>query len=156
MKVESFNETTALDEESLVLAVFSVDGATAACATHGDRATVAVLSKYYARVAAALAPAAGQVIKVMGDGMLVVFPPAGAKTVETTCREAQSAGTRLWQAFDTRCRVRVKLGAGTVVRGQIGPPGEERADVYGHVLNQLYKANGEEFLILPGLAALLA
>lgn len=63
---------------------------------------------------------------------------------------------QLWQAFDRRCRVRVKLGAGTLVRGRIGPPGEERADVYGDVLNQLYKASGEEFLILPGLAALLA
>jgi class 3 adenylate cyclase len=156
MKVESFTEGVALNEESLVLAVFSVDGATAACVTHGDRATVAVLSKYYARVAKALAPAGGQVIKVMGDGMLVVFPPADAKAAATMCREAQSEGTRLWQAFDPRCRVRVKLGAGTLMRGRIGPPGEERADVYGHVLNQLYKANGEEFLILPGLAALLS
>lgn len=156
MKAEIFKERPSLDEESLILAVFSVDGATAACATHGDRAAVAVLANYYARVAATLAPAAGQVIKVMGDGILAVFPPVNARAAETMCRQAQSESTELWQAFDPRCRVRVKLGAGTVVRGRIGPPGEERADVYGHVLNQLYKASGEEFLILPGLAALLA
>ena len=156
MQAEIFNESVPFDEESLVLAVFSVDGATAACATHGDRPTVAVLSDYYVRVAATLAPATGQVIKVMGDGMLVVFPPTNARAAETTCRQAQAECTKLWQAFDPRCRVRVKLGAGTVVRGRIGPPGEEHVDVYGHVLNQLYKASGEEFLILPGLAALLS
>lgn len=154
MNSESFKDSAALDEESLILALFSVDGATAACATHGDRATVAVLANYYARVAATIAPAAGQIIKVMGDGMLATFPPVDARAAETRCRQAQFESTELWQAFDPRCRVRVKLGAGTLVRGQIGPPGEERADVYGHVLNELYKAKGEEFLILPGLAAL--
>ena len=92
----------------------------------------------------------------MGDGMLVVFPPANARAAETMCRQAQSEGTKLWQGFDPTCRVRVKLEAGTLVRGRLGPPGEERADAYGHVLNQMYKASGEEFLILPGLAALLS
>lgn len=156
MKTETFLESAALREESLILAVFSVDGATAACAAHGDRATVTVLANYYARVAATLAPAAGQVIKVMGDGILAVFPQVNARAAETMCREAQSESVELWQAFDPRCRVRVKLGAGTLMRGRIGPPGEQRDDVYGHVLNQLYKASGEEFLILPGFAALLS
>jgi class 3 adenylate cyclase len=155
MKAEILEGNAALDAESLILAVLSVEGATAACATHGDRATVAVLFSYYARVAAVLAPAAGQVLKVMGDGILAVFPPGNAKAAETTCRQAQSESTELWQAFDPRCRVRVRLGAGTLLYGQIGPPGKERTDVYGHVLNQLYKAQGEEFLILPELAALL-
>jgi class 3 adenylate cyclase len=155
MKAEISEADITLQEESLILALFSVDGATAACATHGDRPTVAVLSAYYARVAAILAPADGQVIKVMGDGMLAVFPPANAKAAERRCRQAQAEETELWQAFDPRCRVRVKLGAGTVLRGRIGPPGAERVDVYGNALNQLYKAKGEEFLILPELAALL-
>ena len=156
MKTEHFTESPSLEEESLILALFSVDGATAACATHGDRATVVALAHYYARVAETLAPAVGQVIKVMGDGILAVFPTVNARAAETMCRQAQSESTKLWQAFDPRCRVRVKVGAGSVMRGRIGPPGEERADVYGQVLNQLYKASGEEFLILPGFAALLA
>lgn len=156
MKTELIKGGPALVEESLILAVFSVDGATAACATHGDRATVAILSDYYARVATILSPAAGQVIKVMGDGALVVFPPDDARAVERACRQAQAEGTRLWQAFDPRCRVRVRLGAGTVVRGRLGPPGAERVDIYGDALNQLFKASGDEFLILPGFAALLS
>ena len=156
MQAEIFRASPALHEESLILALFSVDGATAACLTHGDRATVVAVAHYYARVAATPPPAAGKIIKVMGDGILAVFPPVNARAAETTCRQAQSESTELWQEFDLRCRVRVKLEAGTLLRGRIGPPGEERADVYGHVLNQLYKASGEEFLILPGLAALLA
>ena len=45
--------------------MFSVDGATADCAAHRDRATVAVLASYHVREAASLTPAAGQVIKVV-------------------------------------------------------------------------------------------
>ena len=55
----------------LVLALLSVDNATAASARHGDEATVAVLATYYAIVADAIAAADGNGAKVMGDGVLV-------------------------------------------------------------------------------------
>ena len=38
----------------------------------------------------------------------------------------QARAGELWRGFDERCRVQVKVGAGTVHCGQLGPPGAER------------------------------
>jgi class 3 adenylate cyclase len=49
--------------ERLTLALASVAGASAACASRGDVATVAVLRDYYALLARAVAPAGGRVAR---------------------------------------------------------------------------------------------
>ena len=143
--------------EPLVFALASVNGATAACATHGDAATVVVLSDYYALLAAAAAAADGWVIKVMGDGVLLGFPTPRAGEAVEVLRAAQAAGTRRWQDFDARCRVTIRAGTGPVVRARLGPPGDERDDIYGDALNRLFKTPpSEELLLLPELRALIA
>lgn len=60
--------------ERLVIALVSVDGTMAACADHGDAATLCVLLSYYALVTDTVASASGRVVKVMGDGVLAAFP----------------------------------------------------------------------------------
>ena len=135
--------------ERLVLALVSVAGASAACADHGDAPTVDVLREYYALVARSVAAAQGRVVKVLGDGVLVAFPTADVHQTLEALRSAQAAGTALWSAFDGRCRVVVRVGAGPVVRGPLGPPGEERDDVYGDTLNRLFKTSPtDDFLVV--------
>ncbi|HKG94004.1 MAG TPA: hypothetical protein VKA84_18995, partial [Gemmatimonadaceae bacterium] len=145
--------------EHLVLALTQVAGASAACAERGDAATVETLADYYAVLAGAAADAGGRVIKVIGDGALLVFPRARARDAVDALRDAQGRGTARWQALDPRCRVLVKVGAGPVVHAPMGPPGEERDDVYGDALNRLFKAAvGEragDFVLTPEAEALL-
>lgn len=141
--------------EHLVLALTSVAGSTAACVTHGDEKTVAVLVAYYALVAEAATQAGGHVVKVMGDAVLVTFPcPRVGEAVEAL-HSLQARGTAVWHAFDERCRVEVKVAAGPVVCGPFGPPGEEQPDVYGAALNQLFKGAPGEFRLSPEVEALL-
>ncbi|MDQ3135240.1 MAG: hypothetical protein M3Q76_10605 [Acidobacteriota bacterium] len=144
-----------LTAEHLVLALTCVPGSTAACAAHGDESTVAVLADYYALVAHAAASAGGRVIKVMGDASLVTFPGGCVREAVEAMRSLQASGTSLWRGFDDRCRVEVKVGAGAVVCGQFGPPGDERLDVYGDALNQLFKGAWGEFVLMPEVEALL-
>jgi class 3 adenylate cyclase len=144
-----------LTAEHLVLALTCVPGSTAACAAHGDESTVAVLADYYALVAHAVTSAGGRVIKVMGDAALVTFPGGRVREAVEAMRSLQARGTSLWRGFDDRCRVEVKVGAGTVVCGQFGPPGDERPDVYGDALNQLFKGAWGEFVLTPEVEALL-
>jgi class 3 adenylate cyclase len=139
----------------LVLGLISVNGMMAACAEHGDAETLVVLSDYYALVASAIAPAGGRVVKVMGDGVLVAFPHARANEAVALCRDLQAAATTHWQAFDPRCRARVVLGAGPVLSGRFGPPGQEVDDLFGHTLNQLFRASAGEFVLLPSIEALV-
>ena len=140
----------------LVLALLSVDGATAACATHGDERTVETLTVYYAIVAKVIARAEGTVIKVTGDGMLLSFPIERAREAVETLRVAQARASEHWRALDSRCSARVRATAGRVVSAPLGPPGAERADVYGDVLNQLYKQPPGDFVITQQLTELLA
>ena len=141
--------------EHLVLALTHVPGSTVACAAHGDAETVAVLADYYALVAEAAAAAGGRVVKVMGDAALVTFPSGRAREAVGSLRSLRATGTRLWRGFDDRCRVEVKVGAGAVVCGQFGPPGDERPDIYGDALNRLFKAPWGEFVLMPEVGLLL-
>ena len=141
--------------EYLVLALTAVAGSTDACAAHGDARTVAVLADYYALVADAADGAGGRVIKVIGDGAIVTFPIDGVREAVEALRSLQVKATSLWRGFDERCRVEVKVGAGEVVCGLLGPPGEERPDVYGDALNWLFKAPSGEFVLTPEVEALL-
>lgn len=141
--------------EHLVLALTCVPGSTAACAAQGDARTVALLSDYYALVADAAAGSGGRVIKVIGDGTLVTFPTARAREAVAALRSLQVRATSLWRGFDAGCRVEVKVGAGEIVCGLFGPPGEERPDVYGDALNRLFKSPWGEFTLTPEVEALL-
>lgn len=141
--------------EELVLAFVSVNGASAACATHGDAATVAVLARYYAIVADAIAATDGDVIKVMGDGVLVAFPFERAGDAVAALHVAQERASAEWRAFDARCSVVVRATAGPVLRVSLGPPGSERPDVYGHALNELYRLTPGEFVLAPQISAKL-
>jgi adenylate cyclase len=141
--------------EELVFAITNVSAATAACRAHGDLETAAVLSDYYALVAEAVRPSDGRVVKVMGDGVLVVFPLRRAKEALEALRVLQSSATALWSELDARCRVQVKVGSGRLASGSMGPPGAERFDIYGTALNELFKAPTGDFVIMPELALLL-
>lgn len=141
--------------EQLVLALLSVDGTMAACADHGDAATLAVLSSYYALIATGSAEAGGRVIKVMGDGMLIAFPLERATDAVAACRQLQTVATLHWRDFDARCRARVVMTAGPVLSGQLGPPGYEAPDLFGHTLNQLFRAPAGEVVLLPSIDPLL-
>ncbi len=141
--------------EELVFAIVSVDGSTRVGRVRPDLEMASVLSEYYALAAESLRSSQGGIVKVIGDGILVVFPVSRAREALAALRQFQSAATVLWSELDPSCRAQVKVGIGTLATGPFGPPGNERFDVYGNALNQLFKAPAAEFFITPELAALL-
>jgi class 3 adenylate cyclase len=143
------------ESSDLVFAIVSVAGATAACAARGDASTVETLARYYALVAGAVRHSEGRVVKVMGDGIVIVFPVSHASNAIEDLRSAQEPATHLWQLFDERCRVQVKVGIGSLISGLFGPPGQEREDVYGDALNQLFKLPAADFVVSPALRTVI-
>jgi class 3 adenylate cyclase len=141
--------------EELVFAIASVDGSTRVGRTRPDLEMAAVLSEYYALAADSLRSSQGRIVKVIGDGILVVFPVSQAREAVTALRRLQTSATALWSEVDPGCRAQVRVGVGTLATGPFGPPGDERFDVYGNALNQLFKASAAEFFITPELAAIL-
>jgi class 3 adenylate cyclase len=139
----------------LVLAVTRIPGFTKACMTNGDAATFTQLSRYYAAVAEAVRCVDGRIIKFMGDAALLTFPTDRCSQAVDTLREFQTDASEMWRRFDERCHVQVKVGMGRVVCGDLGPPGNERCDIVGDALNQLFKAPWGDFEMTPEVLALV-
>jgi adenylate cyclase len=141
--------------EHLVLAIAHVTTYTQACAAHGDEETFAIIEQYYRSVSDIAAPAGGRVVKFMGDGVLLTFPISEAQNAVAALRRLQEETSELWRRFDDRCSVQVKVGVGSVVRGRLGPPGEERDDIIGDAVNRLIKAPWGDFEMSPEVEQLL-
>ena len=144
-----------LEPLEAVFALVAVAGSSAACTTQGDLATARILAEYYTLVASAARPAEGRIVKVMGDGVLLTFPKARVREALSALHALKREGTRLWQQFDQGCRVQLKIGAGLVVAGQMGPPDDQRFDVYGDALNRLVRMPTGDVVISPEAQALL-
>jgi class 3 adenylate cyclase len=152
----SLPATSQLQTSEIVFAISAVAGATRACAARGDAPTARLLGDYYTLAASTTRHAGGKVIKVMGDSILMTFPRPRAHDAITALRSLQQQGTELWQRFDARCRVQLKVGVGPVITGLFGPAGDERYDIYGDALNRLFKLPAEDFVLSPEMSLLLS
>ncbi|HVJ16778.1 MAG TPA: adenylate/guanylate cyclase domain-containing protein [Polyangiaceae bacterium] len=107
------------------------------------REVVAILDAYFEVLAAAVAEQGGEILKLIGDAMLAVFP-VGAAGAADGCRRALAAGLSALesvQAWRERSGLSVELGIalhlGRVMYGNIG--GRERLDftVIGASVNEV-------------------
>ena len=141
--------------ERLIIAVTDVLNSTRACRERGDDAMFAVLRDYYAAVASAIEPANGRVIKVIGDSVLMAFTIDRAADVMASLRRAREESDRIWKNFHSECAVRMRVHAGEVRSGMLGPPHDERFDIVGDTVNALFKYPPGDFVLTPESAALL-
>ena len=140
----------------LVFAVTSVNGATAACARHGDTAFVQTIEGYYALAARLVRGTGGRIVKTLGDGFLVTFPMARVHEGIAMLRQLQAEGTSHWRTLDPECAVTVRVGSGPVIEGVFGPSGLRQYDVFGNALNRLFKLPPADFAISPELRQVLS
>ncbi len=96
------------------------------------------LDDWYGVVAEAVAPAGGRIVKCVGDGCLVAFPPE-------RCADAVGAVSGLGDAvaaLGKRHGVKVGYGANVhlavVADGEIGPPDDRRRDLVGAGVNYAF------------------
>ena len=131
------------------------------------RQVVAILDAYFEVLAAAVEEQGGEILKLIGDAMLAVFP-LGAAGAADGCRRALAAGLSALEsvrAWRERSGLNVELGialhVGRVMYGNIG--GRERLDftVIGASVNEvcrvesLAKDLGVPLLMTAELAAAL-
>jgi adenylate cyclase len=100
-----------------------------------DEQVAGFLQEFYALAAAHLEAAGGQIVKLMGDAGLVIFPEEGVEqgvfALAELTQAARAAG--LERGFDVYLNVSVHFGP--VLQGTFGPPGQERFDVIGKTVN---------------------
>jgi adenylate cyclase len=115
-----------------------------------DVELVEILEGYYDAIANGLKAAGGRVIKFMGDGALVVFPPDRVNDAARATLKLKAAVDALLaqQNFVTPLVARVHVGE--VMAGAFGPKGDKRYDVIGQAVNRTAAMKLGEVVSLTG------
>jgi adenylate cyclase len=137
------------------------------CSTLGTAATIDVLNHYFDVVSRSIHEEGGEVLKLMGDAILAVFPvsepgsdheSAAARACLCAARRACEELSGASPAHPAGLRAGFGLTLGEVVYGNIGAPGRLDFTIIGDAVNlaarleQLSKSMGEDVLLGPRLA----
>ena len=154
--------------ESIHAAVLYSDmrGFSQMCSSRGSAATIDVLNRYFDVVSRSVHDEGGEVLKLMGDAILAVFPVAedGPRFEQDAARACLQAAQRAWDELRSDpeelhpLRAGFGLTLGEVIYGNIGAPGRLDFTIIGDAVNlaarleKMSKELGEDVLIGPRLA----
>lgn len=137
------------DADQIDAAIWYADlrGFTALTETLPAARLLDLLNAYFELVAGAVTPRGGEILRFMGDAMLILFPADRQGELAPACRAALDAALeafeRTEQVNQGRCRegcpeIRfgVGLNAGTVVYGNVGAPDRLDFTVIGPAVNR--------------------
>ena len=108
---------------------------------------LAILNAYFEFVSAAVTARGGEVLRFIGDAMLIVFPISTATPVQVACQAALDSAVdafsslatlnhRRRRAGDAEIRFGVGLHVGTVIYGNVGAPRRLDFTVMGRAVNR--------------------
>jgi class 3 adenylate cyclase len=140
----------AVQQMQLVFAATHVVGFSEACAARGDIPTFEALRTFHSMIADLTSRTDGRFIKLMGDGALMAFQPGHTRQLAVHLREFQKSATTFWSGFDSRCRVQVRVGTGSVAAGFLG----DAFDIAGDSLNKFFRGPWSDFDVSPDVQAL--
>jgi class 3 adenylate cyclase len=101
----------------------------------------------FKRTGRTIADAGGRLVKVIGDGGMFVFPADNPDRAVLSL-QAMKRDCDAWlskRGYPDVMVVKVQLGP--VACGQVGPPGDERFDVYGLTVNRAAMMRGRSFTL---------
>ena len=122
-------DATSREKRRVLIAFIDLAGFARVAEVMDDDKLAGELDTYYERVAELAAGAGGTVVKFIGDGALIIFPP----------ERADDAVTALLAMRDTvtlcGTQMVVKVHAGEVVCGSFGGKADKRFDIIGGEVN---------------------
>ncbi len=98
-----------------------------------DERLAELLDTYYERIGKAAADGGGTLVKLIGDGALLVFPLERADAAVLALLALRADVPQLFEGWHSE--LIVKLHAGEVVCGPFGPRDDKRFDVIGGEVN---------------------
>jgi adenylate cyclase len=108
---------------------------------------LAMLNAYFEHVDAAVTPRGGEILRFIGDAMLIVFPAQTQREVDAACRAAvdgaldafarlAALNLRRRQAGEPEIQFGVGLNVGEVIYGNVGAPARLDFTVMGPAVNR--------------------
>ena len=114
-----------------------------------DEEVFALLSDYYEFVGDIIATASGQIIKFMGDGVLMLFPETSVDAGVQALLNLQSEGDRFLSERGIGCHHHLRAHFGPVCLGPIGTRTDKRPDILGSTVNTMFMLKASGFAITP-------
>jgi len=114
---------------------------------------LAMLNAYFEHVDAAVTPRGGEILRFIGDAMLIVFPAQTRREVDAACRAAVDAALDAFAALAALNHLRrragepqiqfgVGLNVGEVIYGNVGAPARLDFTVMGPAVNRTARLEG--------------
>jgi adenylate cyclase len=100
-----------------------------------DDELAAAMDGYYELIGTTVAAAGGRVVKLIGDGALIVFDVGDADAGVLALLALKDDIDRYFSARGSACTATVKAHVGPVIAGPYGPRGDKRFDVLGKTVN---------------------
>jgi class 3 adenylate cyclase len=127
----------------LLVSFIDISGFARGAERTDDTQLAELLDRYY--VGEAAAAGGGRLVKLIGDGALLVFPPEHADDAIDALLALRDDVATMFAAW--RSTLVVKVHAGDVVCGPFGPRGDKRFDVVGGEVNIAARLPTRDFAI---------
>ncbi len=127
--------TAAPERRELIVCFLDLASFTRDASTRDEEDVATMIDAFYERVGDAAARAGGTVVKFIGDGALVTFPPERADDALAAILDLRQEIDRWLPGEGWSGRLLVKLHAGAVMAGGFGTRGGKRFDVIGNAVN---------------------
>lgn len=115
-----------------------------------------LLDRFAETVGTHVSNAGGSLVKCIGDALLVYFPREHAAEGVAALRQAKIIADTMWGSVNPACRVMLRIHAGPIACGLLGPVGAKHFDVIGNTVNELFcMKSREEIMISPAMNSLL-
>jgi adenylate cyclase len=128
------------EEKKLVLLSMDLAGFTRAMTELDTLGVAALLEDYYAAAVPTLTGAGGRLVKLMGDGLFVVFPEEACVAAVDAAIAASRSACDVAQARALRMAAGANLHLATVAEGTFSVDG--RYDIVGSAVNHLFRMGG--------------
>ncbi len=135
------------DETVVIVGFFDLMGFAKWSEERPPRELLDLATALFKRTGRTIADAGGQLVKVIGDAGMFVFPADDPDRAVLSLK-AMKRDCDAWLAergYPDVMAVKVQLGP--VACGQVGPPGDERIDVYGLTVNRAAMMRGRSFTL---------
>lgn len=123
------------ESQTLGVAFFDLSRMEEWTSSEQDVHVAGFLQTFYALASRHIRTAGGQIVKLMGDAGLVVFPADKAEAVIFALAALAQEGRACARGFGLDVYLNVNVHFGPVLAGTFGPPGDGRFDVIGKTVN---------------------
>ena len=135
------------DETVVIVGFFELMGFAKWSEERLPRELLDLATALFKRTGSTIADAGGQLVKAIGDAGMFVFPADDPDQVVLSL-QAMKRDCDAWLAKRSYPDVMVvKVQLGPVACGRVGPPGDERFDVYGLTVNHAAMMQGRSFTL---------